>query len=113
MLTPTIAYDMKEEDEEVEFREEEREIAVNPSHISYKISEILDKREGEAFQIGEGILPPALSTHIIKCICLAWGNFHGKKTGKIEDFERRYDELKNEIFGLIRKDIEVSRKKVA
>jgi len=113
MLTPKIDYDMREEDEEVEFREEEREIAVNPSHISYKISEILDKKEGEAFQIGEGILPPALSTHIIKCICLVWGDFHGRKTGKIEEFERRYDELKNEIFGLIRKDIEVSRKKVA
>lgn len=113
MLTPKIDYEMREDDEEVEFREEDREIAVNPSHISYRISEILDKKEGEAFQIGEGILPPALSTHIIKCICLAWGNFHGKKTGKIEEFERRYDELKNEIFGLIRKDIEISRKKVA
>ncbi|HZX10272.1 MAG TPA: ATP-binding protein, partial [Acidobacteriota bacterium] len=76
MLTPKIDYDMKEEDEE------EREIAVNPSHISYKISEILDKKEGEVFQIGEGILPPALSTHIIKCICLAWGDFHGRKTEK-------------------------------
>jgi len=113
MLFPKIDYDMKEEDEEVEFREEEREIAVNPSHISYKISEILDKKEGEAFQIAEGILPPALSTHIIKCICLAWGEFHGRKERKIEAFTRRYDELKNEIFGLIWKDIEVSRKKVA
>jgi len=113
ILTPEINYDMREEDEEVEFREEERKIAVNPYHISYKISQILDKREGEAFQIGEGILLPALSTHIIKCICLEWGYFHGRKTGKIEEFKRRYDELKNVIFGLIRKDIEVSRKKVA
>ena len=112
MLTPKIDYDMKEEDEEVEFREEVREIAVNPSHISYKISEILDKKEGEAFQIAGGFLPPALSTHIVKCICLAWGHFHGRKTAKIEEFERRYDELKNAIFGLIRNDIEVSRKQV-
>jgi len=109
MLTPTIDYNMKEGAEEVEFREVEREIAVNPSHISYKISVILDKREGTPFQIGEGILPPALSTHIIKCICLAWGNFHGMDSGKFEDFEIRYDQLKNDIFGLIRKDIEVSR----
>jgi len=111
MLTPKIDYDMKEEDEEVEFREEEREIAVNPSHISYKISEILDKKEGEAFQIEGGILQPALSTHIIKCICLAWGDFHGRKTGKIEEFKIRYDELKNEIFGSIKNDIELSRKR--
>ena len=113
MLTPKIDYDMKEEDEEVEFREEGREIAVNPSHISYKISEVLDKKEGEVFQIGEGILPPALSTHIIKCICFAWGVFHGRETGKIEEFEIRCSELKDEIYGLISKDIEVSRKKVS
>jgi hypothetical protein len=108
MLTPQIDWTMKEEDDEVEFRENDRIIAVNASHISYRIAEILDRKEGAYYQIGEDKLPPALSTHIIKCICLAWARFHARKSGKIEEFDNRYDELKDDIFNLIRSDIEIS-----
>jgi len=112
MLTPKIDYNMKEEDDEVYFRVPDREIAVNPYHISYQIAEILDRKEGTYYQIGVGgdKLPPALSTHIIKCICIEWANFHARKTGKIQDFDKYYDELKNDIFNLIKKDIEISSK---
>ena len=33
--------------------------------------------------------------------------FHAKKSGKVEDFERRYEELKNDIFNTIKSDIEI------
>lgn len=114
MLTPRIDYDMREEDEEVEFRELERQIAVNPYHISFKVAEIFDKKsEGSYFQIGEEKLSPALSIHVIKCICISWAKFHAEKTGKIAEFARRYNELKDDIYGLIRSDIEVSSRYVA
>jgi hypothetical protein len=94
-IRPRVDYDMGENDDE--YRVSEREIVINGNHPAYQVAEGLDGFTGKKYEIGDDVFVPALTTHITKCVCLAWAEFHYKKTERWEDFRARYEDLQASI----------------
>ena len=90
-----VNYEMGEDEDEFLF--EEREIVINGNHLAYKIAERLDQMTGKKYEIGDDVFVPALTIHIAKCTCLAWGKLHFDETRNWEDFRNRYDQLLGSI----------------
>ncbi len=95
-LRPTIDWDMGENDDEAEVREERRELAINGRHRAFIAADALDGNvtvEGTTFEALRGIA--ALTIHVIDAASSAWGRWHCKREHNDFDvFLTKYAELK-------------------
>jgi hypothetical protein len=95
-LRPTIDWEMGENDDEAEVREEHRQLAVNGRHRAFKTADALDGNvtvEGTTFEALRGVA--ALTIHVIDAASSAWGRWHCKREHNDFDvFLTKYAELK-------------------
>lgn len=103
MLRVRVDYDMGLNDDE--FVVGDREIVINGNHPAYGVAERLDGISGSKYQIGDDVFVPALTVHISKCSCLAWGEIHYGETENWADFKSRYEELQARICAKVAEDL--------
>lgn len=95
LLRVRVDYEMGENEDE--FIVGEREIVINGNHPAYQLAERLDGISRRNYEIGDDVYVPALTVHITKCTCLAWGELHYEETKDWLEFKSRYDELQERI----------------
>jgi hypothetical protein len=94
-LKPIIDWEMGENDDEGEVREEQRLLAINGRHRAFRAADALDGNdvtsEGAAFEA----LRAALTIHVIDSASFAWGRWHcNRERHNFEVFLTPFAELK-------------------
>ncbi len=109
-LTPSMDWEMGENDEEAEVRAERRQLAINGSHPAFRTADRLDgkeTREGTPFE--ELQATAALTTHVINAGCFAWARWHYEKSKDFNNFLSRFGELKAACLSGIRSSAGAAR----
>ncbi len=96
-LRPIIDWEMGENDDEAEVREDRRQLAVNGRHQAFRAADALDGNvtvEGTTLEALRGVA--ALTIHVVDAASSAWGRWHCKREhNDFEVFRARYAELKS------------------
>ena len=90
---------------EDEYIREGRKIILNGNYPAYRVAARLDSSDGKSVKAGDELFLPALTVHITKCLCLAWGELHYDETQKWDDFKNRFEDLQVRIYKRVAAEI--------
>jgi hypothetical protein len=90
---------------EEEYIVDEREIVINENHPAYVVAQLLDRRSGAKYEMGDEAFVPAIFVHIAKCASLAWGELHYTETRSWEQFKAHYDDLQDTICSAVQREL--------